>query len=237
MKLLAIIAARGGSKGVKNKNIRLLAGKPLIAYSIEQVQRWGGFTKFIVSTDSPEIADVSRRYGAEVPFLRPPEFATDTAGKMSVLRNALRMAETHYEMTFDAVLDVDATAPVRTVADIEAIVQLFQSKECDCVFSVVKAHRNPYFNMVELQPDGTVKLCKTQPFQVTSRQSAPVVYDMNASLYVYDRAFLLDTRNNSAPAAQKAYAYEMNELSRIDIDSELDILFIEFLVSKGIVSL
>jgi len=237
MELLAIIAARGGSKGVKNKNIRLLAGKPLIAYSIEQVLRWGGFTKFIVSTDSPEIADVSRRYGAEVPFLRPPEFATDIAGKMSALRNALQMAETHYEMTFDAVLDVDATAPVRTVADIEAIVQLFQSKECDCVFSVVKAHRNPYFNMVELQPDGTVKLCKTQPFQVTSRQSAPVVYDMNASLYVYAREFLLNEQYHLVSTAQTAYAYDMDELSRFDIDSELDFRFIEFLIKEGIVSL
>ncbi|MFH1305120.1 MAG: acylneuraminate cytidylyltransferase family protein [Candidatus Omnitrophota bacterium] len=237
MKILATIAARGGSKGVKNKNIRPLVGKPLIVYTIEQVKKWGRFDGFIVSTDSPEIADVAVRHGAETPFLRPPQLATDTAGKMDVLRHALRKAEEHYGMKFDALLDLDATAPIRTVEDIENAVSLFRNKRPDCVFSAVKARKNPYFNMVEEDSNGFAVLCKEAPRQkVSRRQDAPAVFDMNASIYVYDRDFLLD-ENNMTPYAKNALISEMSGLSAVDIDTETDLKFIEFLIKEGIVKL
>ena len=234
MRILTVIAARGGSKGVKDKNIRNLSGKPLIAYTIEQVIRWGKFDKFIVSTDSNEIAKVARDYGAQVPFLRPAGLATDTSAKMDALRDAFIQAERYYGIKFDALLDLDATAPIRTVEDIENIVLLFSGNKTDCVFSVVKARKNPYFNMVEKQADGAVKICKEPDYGITGRQDAPLVYDMNASMYVYDRDFLLDT-NNKMPYAKNSLVYEMGELSRIDIDTEIDFKFIEFLVSNGLV--
>ena len=232
MTLLAIIAARSGSKSVKNKNIRELSGKPLIAHSIEQATRWGKYDKLIVSTDSQEIAEIASRYGAEVPFIRPAELATDTACKLDVLRHALVSAEEYYEMSFEAVLDVDVTAPVRTVADIENIVQIFQETSPDCVFSVVESRKSPYFNMVECGQSGEVRVCKPLPRCVTRRQDVPVVYAMNTSLYVYKRAFLLDAANK-LPYSGKTEIYEMPEITAVDIDSELDFAYIEFLVNTG----
>lgn len=237
MKILAIVAARGGSKGVKNKNIKDLCGKPLIAYTIEQAKRWAGYAKLIVSTDSKEIADIAVSFGAEQLFLRPAALATDTVGKLKVLRHTLVEAEKYYDIKFDAILDLDVTAPVRTPADIRNIVRIFEEKKPDCIFSVTKARRNPYFNMVQLRPDGTVKICKeVDNGFFCRRQDAPPVFDVNASLYVYKRTFLLD-ESNTMPYLKETLIYEMPEISAIDIDSELDFKFIEFLVEKGVIKL
>lgn len=236
MKILATIAARGGSKGIRNKNIRQLAGKPLISYTIAQVIKWGKYEKFIVSTDSKEIANIALKYGAEAPFLRPPELATDTSGKMDALRHAFIKSEKHYGIKFDALLDLDATAPIRTIEDIENVVRLFREKKPDCIFSVVRARKNPYFNMVEMQQDGFVTLCKQLPQEVKRRQDAPSVYEMNASIYIYDRNFLLD-EENTMPYLKKAMIYEMGELSAVDIDSEIDFRFVEFLIKERIIGL
>ena len=236
MKILAVIAARGGSKGVKNKNIRVLAEKPLISYTIEQAIKWGKFDKFIVSTDSKAIADIALSYGAEVPFMRPARLADDNIGKIEVLRHALIESEEYYKMRFDLLLDLDATSPVRTVKDIDNIVKLSEEKKADTVFSVIKARKNPYFNMVEKRPDGSVVLSKKPLQSIKRRQDAPEVYEMNASMYVYRREFLLDV-NNSMPYSKTAYAYEMSEPCVIDIDTEIDFRFIEFLVKEGTIKL
>lgn len=236
MNILLTIAARGGSKGVKNKNIRNLRGKPLIAHSIEQAKRWGKAKAVVVSTDSDEIAGVARQYGADVPFARPAELATDTANKIEVLRHALVESEKHYGMKFDAVLDLDATAPIRTIEDIDNIVRLFEERKPDCAFSVVKSRKNPYFNMVETEPDGTVSVCKKVTAHPDRRQDAPSVYSMNTSLYVYKRDFLVD-EGNKLPYDKKTIVYEMPEISAVDIDSELDLKYIEFLVNEGVVRL
>jgi len=232
--LLVTVCARAGSKGVKGKNIRNLCGKPLIAYTIEQAKNWGKFTRLICSTDSKRIAGIARNYGAEVPFLRPKKLANDTAGKIDVLRHALLESERLYGIKFDALLDLDVTSPIRDARDIENIVNLFKSRKADCVFSVVKAHRNPYFNMVEERLNATVGICKRLRQAVVRRQDAPRVYDMNASMYVYKRAFLLG-RKNKMPYSGRSLIYKMPEESRIDIDSELDFKLMEFLVKEGLV--
>ncbi len=236
MRLLVTVAARQGSQGVKGKNLRELAGKPLILHTIEQVRRWGRYERLVVSTDGEEIARVARAGGAEVPFLRPAELATDTCAKMPVLRHALIQSEQHFAACFDAVLDLDVTAPVRTVEAIDGIVSAFERQRPDCIFSVVRARKNPYFNMVEVTEDGLAHLCKTLLAGVTRRQDAPVVFEMNASMYVYDRAFLLDERHRS-PLGGRAVVYEMPESSAFDIDTEMDLRFVEFLVKEGLVRL
>lgn len=232
MRLLATVAARSGSKSVKNKNIRELSGKPLIGHTLEQVVRWGKYDKLIVSTDSVEIADIASRYGAEVPFIRPDELASDTAGKLDVLRHALTSAEEYYDMRFEAVLDLDVTAPLRTVADIENIVQLFKARQPDCIFSVVEARKSPYFNMVEYDKMGKVRVCKELPQTIVRRQDAPVVYAMNTSLYVYKREFLLNPEHK-LPYSGETAIYEMPEITAVDIDSEEDFQYIEFLINEG----
>ena len=129
MKILATVAARGKSKGVKNKNIRNLLGRPLISYTIEQLNRWGKFDKFIVSTDSKKIAAIARCYGVEVPFMRPAKLAGDNAAKIDVLRHALLEAEKYYNMRFDVLVDLDATAPIRQISDLDKCLKIFKEQK------------------------------------------------------------------------------------------------------------
>lgn len=232
--LLITICARGGSKGVRNKNIRNLLGKPLIYYTIKQAREWGRGKNIVVSTDSVVVARIAKDLGAEVPFIRPADLATDTAGKVAVIRHALNSCEQIYGEKYQAVMDLDVTSPIRKVSDLDNIFQLFLEKRPKTLFSVVPAHRNPYFNMVEEGKDGKVHLCKEGNF--ARRQDAPKVYDMNASIYIYDRKYLLQESNESA-VSDNTIAYLMDDVSRTDIDSELDFKFIEFLVKEKIISL
>ncbi|EKD89922.1 MAG: Acylneuraminate cytidylyltransferase [uncultured bacterium] len=231
--ILITICARGGSKGVKGKNIREILGKPLIYYTIKQAKEWSKDTRIIVSTDSEEIAVFARQFGAEVPFIRPAALATDTAAKVPVLRHALNYCEEFYKEKYDCVMDLDVTSPVRKISDLENSLKLFTKKNPKTLFSVVPAHRNPYFNMVEETNDGKAVLSKKGDF--VRRQDAPKVYDMNASIYIYDRDYLINEENNSS-ISDNSIVYVMNEISK-DIDSETDFRFIEFLVKEGIISL
>ncbi|HOI41350.1 MAG TPA: acylneuraminate cytidylyltransferase family protein [Elusimicrobiales bacterium] len=232
MKILVTIAARGGSKGVKNKNVRELCGKPLIAYTIDQALRWGRASRVVVSTDSAEIAAAAKRYGAEVPFLRPPELSTDTAPKVPVIRHAWREAERIYGETYDFVVDLDATAPLRRRADLDASLSAAAEKRADMIFSAVPSHKNPYFNMVELDSGGYARLCKKPGNGVNRRQDAPKVYDLNASIYVYTREFLLG--DSQTVLTDRSRVHVMDELSGVDIDREVDFKFVEFIIKQGL---
>lgn len=234
--VLITIAARGGSKGVKNKNIRDLNGFPLIAHTICQAKKWGKANKIICSTDSQVIANIAKKYGAEVPFLRPNHLAQDDTGKIDVLRHALQNIEEINKKKYSIIIDLDATAPIRKISDIEGAYDLFIEKTPKSVFSVVKSRKNPYFNMVEVNKNGYVKLSKTLKSTVKRRQDAPVVYDMNASIYVYNRDYLLNNETKSA-ISENSIAYVMDDISAVDIDNEIDFLFVEYLVTKGIVEI
>lgn len=235
-KILLTICCRGGSKGVKNKNIRPLCGLPLIGHTINQAKSWGQAAKIICSTDSSEIAQVAKQYGAEVPFTRPPELATDTSGKLAVIQHALKTVEEMDQTQYPIVVDLDASAPIREVSDIEGAYQTFLKHSVDAVVSVTKARRNPYFNMLEEQKNGFAKLVKVPEKPLLRRQDAPAVYDMNASIYVYDREFLLAPGTISSVSG-RTRVWEMGEWSAFDIDSEVDFQLIEFLVDKGVVKL
>jgi len=235
-KILLTIAARGGSKGVKNKNIRPLCGKPLIAHTIDQAKRWGKADRIVCSTDSEAIAAIAREYGAEVPFMRPAELATDTAGKLAALRHALVGMEKLAGCRFDILVDLDATAPIRRISDIEGALQLFLDKKPKTVFSVVPSRKTPYFNMVEEGENGYVTLAKRLPGSVKRRQDAPAIFDMNASIYIYDRDFMLDECNIS-PISDRSLVWVMPEVSGHDIDTVDDFDFVEYLCSNGKVQL
>lgn len=232
MRILAIICARGGSKGVPNKNIRLLNGKPLIAYTIECAKKYTKFDRIIVSTDSPKIAEVAKQYGADVPFLRPKELATDTSPKIPVLQHAVRYLEQEENDRYDLIVDLDPTSPLRTVEDIENCVNKMIEKNPNVVFSVTPAHKNPYFNMVE-EKDGKVFLCKKLDRPITRRQDAPTVYAMNASIYVYKKDFLLNT---DSVFSNNTMAVVMPEERSIDIDRPIDFEFVEFLMKRNSVN-
>lgn len=231
--ILCTICARGGSKGLKDKNIRPLMGKPLIAYTIEQALRWGRAGRVVVSTDSEKISDIAKDFGAQVPFMRPDKLAADGAPKLLSIRHALVQSEEIFKERYDIVVDLDVTSPIRRIKDLDECLKLFLRSKPAVLFSVVRAHRNPYFNMVERKMDGSVRRCKALSRQVAGRQAAPEVFDMNASIYFYSREFLLDTRY-SMPFTGRTEIYIMGALSRYDIDSEMDFKFIEFLIKEGL---
>lgn len=236
VRILVTIAARGGSKGIKGKNIRPLNGLPLIAYTIRQAKRWGKAARIIVSTDSPAIAAVARRHGAEVPFMRPAALATDNAGKVGVIVHALKACEQIYTTRFDVVVDLDATSPVRTVQDLDNCLKLYLRFRPATIFSVVEAHKSPYFNMVEQTSQGKVVLCKALKAPIVRRQDAPAVYEANASIYFYDRNYLLRSRDPKV-LNDRCRIYLMPAESGFDIDRDIDLKFLEFLIQKKMVRL
>jgi len=229
MKILGTICARGGSKGIKNKNIRLLLGKPLIAHTIEYFKEWGKADRIVCSTDSEKIADVARRYGAEVPCMRPQELATDNAFKIHVLQHIVKFCEKQKNTNYDLIVDLDPTAPLRKQKNLDEAFKKFVASDANNLYSVCKARKNPYFNMVELDKNGYANLCKNS--SVIRRQDASPVYELNASIYIYNRDFLLRTNTLHS---DKTIVYEMPDVVSIDIDNEIDFLFVEFLLKNGV---
>jgi CMP-N,N'-diacetyllegionaminic acid synthase len=230
MKILCTICARGGSKGVKNKNIKPINGKPLIAYTIEQAKESNLFEHIVISTDSNEIADISLEYGAEVFFKRSAEMASDTAGKLDVIRDAFIRSEEYYNTKFDYLIDLDATAPLREVYDILNSYKQFIDNNNDNLITAMPSRRSPYFNLIEVDRDGKISLSKSLDSSILRRQDAPKSYDMNASIYIWRRDTIL---NKSSIFLENTGLYIMPEERSIDIDTELDYKFVEFLMKEN----
>lgn len=229
MKRICTINARGGSKGVKDKNIRFLGGKPLIAYSIIQAKQSGLFSYIAVSSDSEEILATAKQTGADILIKRPPEFATDQSAKLDAIKHCLLESEKIAFEIFDIIVDLDATSPLRDVEDIIDAVILLESRKVSNVITGMPARRSPYFNMVEINEDGFVELSKKPSQVIVRRQDAPKVYELNASIYVWKRQALLE--NNTLFNAD-TLLYVMPEERSIDIDSELDFSIVDFLMKK-----
>ena len=191
MNTLVTICARGGSKGIPGKNVRLLNGKHLISYSIQTAQDFAKKhdAKLSLSTDSEEIKETAALYGLHTAYQRPEEHATDKAGKIATIHDLLLYEEQLLGSEYDYILDLDVTSPLRTVEDLEnAFKMILEKEEALNIFSVSPPNRNPYFNMIEPTENGYCKLVK-EGLIIKSRQTAPVVYDMNASFYFYRREF------------------------------------------------
>src|SRR5271154_6365248 len=182
---LCTICARGGSKGLPGKNVRMLLGKPLIVHSVEQARASGLFERIAVSTDSAEIAAVAQAAGIDDLVNRPAELAADTAAKVPAILHALTTVERRHEVRYDILVDLDATAPIRLPEDIRGAVGLLESTGVASVITGCPAYRSPYFDLVELQSDGSVRVSKTGVREFVRRQDLPACYDMNASIYVW----------------------------------------------------
>ena len=227
MKVVALICARGGSKGLPGKNIRLLAGKPLITWAIDQARAVKRISRVIVSTDSEEIAAVARKAGADVPFLRPAELAQDKSPEWLVWRHALtHLKETDGDYP-DALVVIPATAPLRSVEDLERCLDEYEKGESDMVITVTDANRSPYFNMVKVLPDGAVGLVIPPEGSITRRQDAPVVYDMTTVAYVARPEFVM-TRNDTFEGRVRHVHIPMERA--LDIDTALDFKIAECLI-------
>jgi N-acylneuraminate cytidylyltransferase/CMP-N,N'-diacetyllegionaminic acid synthase len=226
---ICTICARGGSKGVKNKNIRNLAGKPLIAYSLKQAKDCGLFDLIAVSSDSQEILSIARLYGADILIERPDHLAGDTAPKVPVIRHCVEEAERISNKQFDVVVDLDATSPLRLPEDIIGAVNLLGMENVSNVITACPARRSPYFNLVEVDESGVVRLSKSLDKNIVRRQDSPRCFDMNASIYVWKRQALTDY---STVFNFDTRLFEMPEERSTDIDNELDFEIVEFLMNK-----
>jgi len=222
--VVCVIPARGGSKGLPGKNIKTFCGKPLIAHTIEQAKQARYIDRVIVSTEDEAIAKISLKYGAEVPFVRPMELAGDNSSTIDVLLHAINWLEDVDRYDFDILLLLHTTTPLRIVQDIDQSIAFMVEEKADNIFSVAEAHRNPYFNMVEEGADGFVRLVKEGCF--STRQAAPKVYDMNASIYVWWKYVL---KQEKKIFLKKTKAFVMPKERSIDIDDDLDFKIAEFL--------
>ena len=228
MKAIACIFARGGSKGLPGKNIRILGGKPLIAWSIEHAIAVKRIERVIVSTDSEEIAAVAREYGAEVPFIRPAELAHDNSPEWLAWRHALNYLRETTGAFPEVMLSVPTTAPLRFALDIENCLDEYEKGDADMVITVTQAHRSPYFNMVKTNTDGTVALVNPSQSTIARRQDAPVVYDMATVCYVANPEFIM-THNAMFDGRVKAVQVPVER--GIDIDTLLDFQIAECLLN------
>lgn len=228
MKPICFISARGGSKGIPKKNIKLLAGKPLIAYTIESAIDSNLFSHVIVSTEDYEIARISKKYGAEVPFSRPKKLATDTTRIGDVWVHGIKkLYSLGYK--FDMFVNRDCTVPLIRNVDIKGTIDLLRRKNCDAVFAVYKQHLNPYFNMMELNSKGFLTLCKSKGERPIRRQDAPIVYQLNG-LFTYNVKRFLE---HGDPLVPKALPYEIPPETGLMIDTESEFLLAEILMKKA----
>ena len=234
-KCLAIIPARGGSKGVERKNIRLLAGKPLIAWTIETALACSMLDRIIVSTEDGEIAQISREYGAEVPFTRPAVLAQDDTPDLPVFQHALLWLKRYEGYQPDLVVWLRPTAPLRIVEDIEAAIQILQETNVDCVRSVCAVEHHPYW-MKKLEHGRLRSFIESaDERQYYQRQSLPPVYRLNGAVDVIWRSKVSDSR-----AEGKLFwdwdemgGYVMPVERSLDLDSELDFALLELLIKRN----
>ncbi len=225
-KTLAIIPARGGSKGVPGKNIREIAGQPLIAYSIQAAQASKKVTSFFTSTDSPEIARIAKSFGSPV-LMRPPELANDDTPIVDAVLHALREAEKKEKRIFDGVVLLQPTAPLRKGSDIDAVIgMLAEDPTFDTVISVCAVEDTHPARMYHLDKKGVLKSLWPE-WETQARQSLPPVYHRNGALYAIRRKTLIETKSLIG-AIKKAYV--MNRLEAVNIDDEKDLMIADALI-------
>lgn len=227
---IAFIFARGGSKGLPGKNIRPLAGKPLIAWAIQHAKAVQRIKRVIVSTDDEEIAAVSRRYGAETPFLRPLELAQDTSPEWLAWRHALNFIQETQGRLPKVMVSIPTTAPLRSPADIENCLDAFDKADTDIVITVTEARRSPYFNMIKQNPDGTVELVIPPSQRLERRQDVPAVFDVSTVAYVCDPHFVM-TRESIFEGRVRAVIVPAERA--LDIDTLFDFRVAECLIENG----
>jgi CMP-N-acetylneuraminic acid synthetase len=229
MKAVAFIFARAGSKGLPGKNTRLLGGKPLIAWSIERALQVDRISRVIVSTDSDEIASISRQFGAEVPFARPPELATDDSPEWLSWRHGLEFLRNTTGEIPEVLVSVPTVAPLGKAIDIENCLNEYEKGLSDIVITVTSAHRNPHFNMVRTNPDGSYGLANTMSSGITRRQDAPTVYDMATVCYVANSEFVM---THESIFEGRVGAVHIPIERAIDIDTLLDFQVAEYLLNS-----
>lgn len=233
MKVLGLIPARGGSKGVPRKNIRPLHGKPLLVYTIEAAKNAGRLTRIILSTEDEEIAEIGMRYGADVPFMRPAELAQDTTPTLPVIRHAVESLEAAGEF-YDAICLLQPTNPLRRAEDIDNCIELFEESEADSVISIlpVPHEYNPKW-VYWKNADGKMILTTGENEPVSRRQDLPPAFHREGSVYVTRKTVLFESGNLYGTNVQ---GYEMEPEYSVNVDTLEDWNRVEQRLRKRIVN-
>ena len=229
MTTIATICARGGSKGLPGKNIRPFAGQPLIVHSITFARAHPAISAVYVSTDDPTIAEIAAQAGALVPFLRPAELARDDTPKLPVIEHLVRYLEAQGKEEITRIVDLQPTSPLRAREDLDGCLDLACSSGAELVLSAFDSGFNPYFNLVEQQPDGSVRISKGEG--LAARQAAPKVWALNGSIYVWQRAALSHAAANGLWSVRVA-AHIMPSSRSVDIDTADDFALAEWLHAR-----
>ena len=230
MKILALITARGGSKRLPGKNIRLLGGKPLIVWSINIAKDIDEVVDILVSTDDKKIALIAKRYGAEVPFMRPKSLATDAATSDDVLVHTInQLFKIGYN--FDVMVFRDCTVPFIRNSDIKKSISLLKRKKSNLVIGVYDQHLNPYYNIVEITKNNHLRLCRQLTSRPTSRQKAPKVFQMNG-LHTYDVKKFLFPKRKVRTEISKAIPLEIPIETGIMIDTEFEFQLVKLIIEN-----
>ena len=227
VKRICTINARGGSKGLPGKNLAKLGEKTLLEHSISQAIESGIFDKCAVSSDSEEILRLAKKSGAVI-VERPDKLAGDESPKVPSIIHCVQAVEEILGDSFDTVVDLDVTSPLRSLSDIRNAVALLEENFLDSVFSVVESRRSPFFNMVARTPEGTWQTV-VQSHEISRRQDAPPTFDMNASIYAWKRNALIE---NASVFMQKTEMYLMPPERSWDVDSEFDLEIVRYLFSN-----
>tara|TARA_B110000008_G_scaffold156700_1_gene157581 strand:+ start:23 stop:706 length:684 start_codon:yes stop_codon:yes gene_type:complete len=224
MNILCTICARKGSKGLKNKNFLKINNKELIFHSIDQALKTKKINDIIISTDANISQKELKKRNLYVYFKRNKKLSNSKSGKVEVIRDALIKAEFFFKKRYDFVIDLDVSSPLRNIKDIINAINKFQKDKTNNLISVCKSRKNPYFNMVEFN-NKKLKIVKTLNKKILRRQDAPIVYEVNASIYIWKRNFLLKTNNI---ICKNTSVYEMPFKRSIDIDNKEDLELVKY---------
>ena len=226
MKYVALICARGGSKGLPGKNIKLLQGVPLIGWAIKTALKIDRISRVIVSTDSEEIAKIALKFGAEVPFMRPKSLSLDNSPEWLVWRHAINYLENNTNEKTNLVI-LPSTSPLRSSEDVNMCINEFEKNNVDSIITVSEAKRSPYFNMIANDNNGYSSLVINNNV-ISRRQDSPKVYDMTTVAYIIKSKFI---KNNNGIFEGKVRSVCIPEERAIDIDTILDFKIAEYLIS------
>lgn len=226
-KTLFLIPARGGSKGIPRKNIKILGEKPLICHSIDIAKHFVDDAFICVSTDDLEIKSVCENYGLNVPFLRPAQLATDTAGSDEMIMHALEFYQKQ-SINIEKIVLLQPTSPFRKTIHIENAINLYHN-QIDMVISVKETEVNPYYLLCNENKQGFLEKF-VKDIDIIRRQDAPKVYQYNGTVYIINvKSFL---KHKKLSAFEKVIKYEMDNISSVDLDTLLDWAYAEFLIEK-----
>ena len=223
MKFHALICARAGSKGIKNKNIRLFKKKPLISYPIKLAQKIKRIDSVSVSSDSRKIADISKRYGANIPFIRSKKLSSSTANEWDVWKDFVK--KKNFKSKDDIIVILPATSPFRIKKDVEKCISLYKKSFLDYVIVITKASHNPHFNMVKKNKNNLVKICMPLKKKIIRRQDAPKIYNITTICFVVSAKYILSKKSGQHATLKsgKVGAIEIPYERSLDLDTEFDL--------------